>query len=524
MKNLADRIIAYFSPQRAIQRHFYRSKLAKLRLRSDAYAASKTNRMTGAWSATDANVNTILKNSGPTVRNRVRQLVRDFPYFARAVNVMVDYTVGQGILFQSRVDFPDGGLNKRAIQQIEDAFSFWADEADVARKLHYYELMQLAKRQDVETGEFLLVKTQPRNKSAYLPFALQIYEADWLTDLHAQAASPANEVDQGIEYNTATGEIMAYHFSDPDGWGKAQRIPADRVMHHFQTLRPGQLRGISPFVAGVLVAHDLGDYMDTEMDAAKMAAKYLTFVKTPNAYERQYGRVETDTDTDQQIETMENAIIEYLNPGEDIEIASNPRPGSNFPPMVKLVLTMLSVSTGVPYELLSGDYAGMNYSTSRTVRNDFAQQLRPICVRHIRHFCLPTLREFMDMAVLTGRLSLPGYYANPAPWLKSDWQPPGMESIDPLREVKARIDEVSFGLRSPQEIARSRGRDLEEVYREIAAANSLAEELGLDFTQTPATGVHNNPAAITGESEDAEEQDKADRTRRAHLSQLRAVR
>jgi len=44
-----------------------------------------------------------------------------------------------------------------------------------------------------------------------------------------------------------------------------------------------------------MVAHDLSDYMTAEMDSAKLAAKYLAFVKTNDAYGRQMG-LSTDDD------------------------------------------------------------------------------------------------------------------------------------------------------------------------------------------------------------------------------------
>jgi capsid protein len=72
---------------------------------------------------------------------------------------------------------------------------------------------------------------------------------------------------------------------------------------------------------------------------------------------------------------------------------------------------------------------------------------------------MKTFRPFMDAAVLSGRLSLPAYSTNPTAFLACEWQPPGMESIDPLRESKARIDEIKSGLRSPQEHVQARGRE-----------------------------------------------------------------
>jgi lambda family phage portal protein len=283
---------------------------------------------------------------------------------------------------------------------------------------------------------------------------------------------------------------------DPDGWGKQIRIPAEDVIHGFETLRPGQLRGISPFAPGLLLANDLNSIIDAEIDASKMAAKWLAMVTTDNPMGRQIGVGMTTDDDGQKIEELENAIIEYLRPGEKIELASNPRPGANFAPFVRLILTMLSISTNIPYELLTGDYQGMNYSTGKMVRNDFAQQLRPVISRHIRQFCDPIARAFMDEAFLAGKFSLPGYAVNPWPFWKFEWQPPGMESIDPGRETKARIDEIKTRLRSPQEIIKSRGRDPEDVVNEIAEFKRLCESKGLTMEETISTALANNPAAV----------------------------
>ena len=154
--NGVDKIVGVFSPRNALERKFFRDSLNKAKARSLQYAAAKTNRLTGPWSPLNADINTFIKNSSSAVRARVRQLVRDFPYFVRAVNVMCDYTVGPGIIFQSRIKDEKEKLNKKLIQKVEDSFNFWADEADISGKLHYYEMMELAKRQDLESGEFLI--------------------------------------------------------------------------------------------------------------------------------------------------------------------------------------------------------------------------------------------------------------------------------------------------------------------------------------------------------------------------------
>lgn len=503
-----DKYSADVAHEVALRRH--RQILSE---RSMQYAAAKTNRLTGAWTTQFPNVNDIISASSPAVRARVNQLVRDFPYFARALNNIVDYTVGPGIVYQSRVKMANGKLDKKRNQIIEDAFKWWADEADASGKLHYYDMMRLAKRQDAEIGEFLIVMAPIKDPNRYLPLALQIYEANWLTSARdnygtggiGMSANPGEtEIRQGVEYEKLTGRVKGYWFCDPYHGGQEVYISADQVIHGFDMLRPQQLRGISQMAPGVLLAHDLHDYMGAEIDGAKFAAKYLAFVKKQQPSLGQgLGGVTRETGEKgitRYIEELENAIVEYLKPGDDVVLAKSERPGTTFTPFVRLLLTMLSVTTGVPYELMTGDYQGINFSTCRIIRNDFQQQLRPISIRHIRQFGLRTQRGCLDWAVLTGKINLPGYFQNPRHYWESEWQPPGMEAVDPLREAKSQVEAIRALLKSPQEVARERGRDLEDVYREIKEAMDLAEQYGLPFDLTGIdTTLAPNPAAIMEE-------------------------
>ena len=113
-----DRAIGFFVPRREIHHRLDRQALHTLR--TEQYAAAKTTRLSGDWNPVDSNVNDIISASWASVTARTRQLVRDFPYFARAVDILVDYTVGSGILFQSRVRSSDGKLNKplKRIQKV----------------------------------------------------------------------------------------------------------------------------------------------------------------------------------------------------------------------------------------------------------------------------------------------------------------------------------------------------------------------------------------------------------------------
>jgi len=500
------------------------SRMMEARIRNFSlrmFAAAKESRLLGDWAPVGTDINTLIRTSNPTIRNRTRQLVGDFAYFARAAKNLVDFTVGEGIAFQSRVTRTTGKggkaeLDSRSIGKIEDARKWWMDECDASGRMHYYEMERLWRRQDVVDGESLLVFVWDRRPGRYLPLSLQAYEADWLSSEYSVALGD-NLVDQGLEFDRRTGRVVAAHFRVPDGFSpltgkvKSQRVPAEHFVHGFETLRPGQLRGISPFTPAILLADDLQEFIGANIDRAKMASKWLAFVETADIARWQQGRTSKDPETGHRLTVLENAIIDFMKPGDKVNVNTADVPGESFSPFAKFILQMLAVSVGVPYELVAGDYGGLNYNTTRTVRNDFAKATRPIIRRHCRQFGLQINRTFFDALYLTGKVDMPGYQQNPRHWWEGLWQPPGVEPLDLLRESRGQIDLVKNLLYSPQEIIIGRGRDPEEVLNELQEFKRMAEDRGLSLEEV-STALQSNPAAVAANGKGVKDNEQTGKT------------
>lgn len=498
--NTIDSGIGLFDPLAQVKRMRARQAVRSL---STQYAAAKTTKQTGDWRPADSSINDIIKNSSTLVRARAEQLVRDFPYFKRATSVIINHTVGTGIGYQSQIrESKDSNtLDTKINNMIEDAWKYWQDEADVAGKLHFVEMMRLLKREETTTGEFILVKRFVKDPNRISPFALQAYDARWFATYGADVTGK-NLFDQGIETDRGTGKVVAYHFEDPDNFKKAIKVPADLIVHGFETTKPGQLRGISEFASAIIVAHSLADYMDAEIDGAKMAAKWLAFIQCDDPVAQSMVESEVNpNNTDQRIETLENGIIQYLQKGEKVDMDSANRPGSSFGPFTQLILRMIAVSVDISYELLSGDYNRISFSNHRGIRNDMNQAFKPKQWRFIRQVVKPSFAGFLQGAVLTGKLKLPGFFDDPTPYFRGTWMPPGRSTSDPLREAKANETRLKGGLTSPQKILADTGDNIEDVYTDLVAAKDLADHLGLEFGES-STALANNPAALDPDLEE----------------------
>ena len=474
------------------------------------YAAAQMGRMTEHWMPAYGTVNELIASASPLVRRRMQQLVRDFPPFARAVNNLVDFTVGTGVRFQSQACLPGGAPDKRLQKRIEDSFEDWAARASVDGRMHFFETQQLVHRQICENGEFLAAFQQPKRPGRH-PVAVRLFEPAQLTELHAKTTAD-REIFQGVEYDPETGEIHGFHLEDesPRRFIRtAVRLDAADALHGVRMYRPGQLRGITEFAPAILLAGTLREAVEAELDGFSMASRWLAFVYSDDptaAFQGRGGSTGLKSDgTTQRVEEIENAVIEYLQPGEKIQLAEANRPGSNWEAFVRFILRMVAVTASVPYELLSGDYSGLSYTNLRAIRNDFRKVLATRQQADILHYCVPVFTRWLDWEALSGRLPMPGYFADPARFRKACWIPSGMPSVDPLREAKADVEMIKAKLRSPQQVILSRGDDPEEVLDQIASWRELCADRDLEFdAQAVSTAMQNNPAAVMGEAEEEE--------------------
>lgn len=510
-----DKLIGVFSPKSQLDRVLARENI---NLREAKYAAAKTTLQSGGWTTQgDTKINTLVQNSSGILRARARQLVRDMPAMATAIDRLVDHQVGKGSTLQCRIKGADGNLNTILNQQIEDAWKYWCDEADETGRLHFDEIQQLACRQEYEIGEYIFIKKRTRMNGRYLPFSLMVLESDQLTS----QARPltGNDIIEGVEYEKRTGRAVAYHFDDPDRWNKTLRIPAEQVIIGYKTLRPGQLRGVTPLAPVLLLSHSLRDYLDAEVSTAQRAARWLAFVTSPNpqetmaAFGAATSSVYTDSN-DQAKYTMEmgNAVVDFLKTGEDVTIANHNRPGDAFTPFVRHLLQTFAATVGCTYELVSGDYE-LKYTGARVARNDMNKALGVRRARLIRQLCENVRREFMDWAVLTGKVDIPDYFRNPAPYMNAVWMHDGQDAIDPLREGRAEADAILNKTRSPQEILIARGRDPEQVLDEFKEWNQMLKDRGL-YEEPTDTGLQTNPAAVGAPEGGGQKQEKIAHLRR----------
>lgn len=474
------------------------------------FDAGQHHRRLRGFRATRAHVNALIAASGPDITARARWLVRNNGYAVNAVESWAANTVGDGIKPISKIG---DAARKEELQRLWLA---WTDEADSEGLTDFYGLQRRAAREVFMAGEvFFRIRMRRADDGLTVPVQLQMLPAEMLPLEQTGIAANGNVIRQGIEFDRI-GRRVAYHFlrrhpgdsTDPGLAGDIVRVPASEVIHVIDPVEGGQLRGVSKLAPAIVKLFLLDQYDDAELDRKKVAAMYAMFVTSP-APENPFAPAEEE-DVPTGVEISPGQIVR-LDPGEDVTVGQPADSGATYEPFQYRTLLQISAALGIPYPYLANDMVKGNFSNSRLALIEFRRRVS--AWQHsvmVWQLCRPVYARWMDAAVLSGALTLPGYETNRAQLLTADWLPTKWDWVDPLKDANAEIAQIEAGLKSRTQAIAERGYDAEQVDCEIAAERARERALGLDFRRpgSPAQGVQVVPAGVDG----ADQTDNTDTT------------
>lgn len=456
--------------------------------RRRSYEGALMSRLTSDWISQGTSQDAEVRGSMRILRNRVRQLCRDNDYAKQALRAIATNVVGTGIKFQSQVRQQRGGkLNPKVNQAIEQAWDEWCrkDSCDVAGRLCFADIERLAITSTAESGEVLirLIK-QPFGRSK-IPLALEVIESDLLDENYNGVGDNGNEVRMGVEVDKWHRPVAYWFFQKHPGdfqygqkgnpYQKRIRVPAEEVIHLFRHERPLQTRGIPWFASALTRLHHLSGYEQSEVIAARAGASLMGFVSSPEGQ-----LVEEAIEDGERVTAFEPGTIKYLAPGESFTVPSLQRPDT-FEPFMRQMLRAVAAGLGVSYETVSRDFSQTNYSSSRLSLLEDRDNYRVLQDWLTENLHQVIFDAWLDMAVLSGALSLSGYDLDPSRFNQARWLPRGWAWVDPLKEVQAYKEAVRCGFMTQADVIAQSGGDLEELLANRTNELQQAQDLGLVF-------------------------------------------
>lgn len=471
--NIIDKIIGWVSPQRAYERQAYRDALRQ-------YDAASMDRLSSDWQPAYGTAEQLATGSRDIIRGRARAAEMNSDLAESAVIALLRNVIGTGIIPQAKVRNRNGKLNNDLNKKIEKAWAKWAEpeNADIRGISNFYELQEMALRRMVYDGEILVNKT---SQGSYLPLSIQLIEAENIGAV--SITNGKNNIINGVEV-TEHGRPVAYHVSQTDPMGLRSfdtvRLSTDQAFLLFKPKRPSQIRGISLLALVLRRIHDIDEYMDADLIAARVAACFSVFVTSQNSA-RQSAILPRDKKGRPNI-TMAPGMVRHLSPGESIEFADPKRNAGTASEYSATQTRRIASGLGMSADIVARNISG-NFSAARQNLLEDQKTFRQVQKFIITHFCMPIWKAFIDALYLAGELPS-DYLANKDKYQEVAWLAPGWSWIDPVKEVNANKEAIKSGLTTLEDVCASSGRDWEEVLEQRKLEQDRAKELGvlLDYS------------------------------------------
>jgi len=498
--NWFDSLIGFFSPRAKFKRMQY--KKAGDVLFGGArrkYEGASVGRRTDDWFTPSFSANSEIARDLFRLRARSRDLVRNNAYASRGIDVIVNNTVGKGIINEIQVVDPNRTGRPRGTptpreRELKSIWNNWArtTACDYEGRKDLVGLQRQAMRAVAESGECLIRRRRTRRRSflgpdgverPIPPVQLQILESDHLDARRMQIfQSNGNKVILGIEFSDDQ-KRLAYHLfrrhpgsfntspAIPLSSVRTVRVPASNIIHMYRADRPGQIRGVPWLSPVILRLRDIDKYEDFQLVRQQTAACWAAFVHDIEGFDANATNKEVEI-----AEKLEPGMIEILPPGKSIEFGKPPEV-ENYKEYMQQLLHSISAGLGISFEALTTDYSDVNFSSARMGHLEFQRNIDSWrCEIMLPQMLDNVFNWFLEGVELLG---IPTQNAI------AKFTPPARIMVDPTKEVPAQKDAIRAGLMTQSEAIRQSGVDPESFYQEKVRDDKRLDKLELVLDSDP---------------------------------------
>jgi lambda family phage portal protein len=480
----------------------------------DYHSASQGRRFAG-YGVSRNGPNATLNGSLSTLISRSRHAFRNSPMVKKAISSNATNTVGTGIIPRFRSS--DEDFNE-AMRKTFEVFSTQCDPEGV---LSLYGNQALWNQSQRLSGEvFVRRRRRSLNSNLLIPLQVQTLESDFVPLTLNETRKNGNKIKSGIEFNSSGARVAYWMYKSHPGEYDQNvdltnliRVPAADIIHLFKPERPGQIRGEPEASTSLLKVKTYESYDDAELQRKESKAGYTGMIirkeydEDDFNYDPMSGKSLFDEDSEESAEIRPGTFISGL-PGEDLKLFEGDNTGSGYKDYTREQKLMIAASFNIPYELMTGDWSGVNDRIFRA----FIQEYRRGISMDQELLKFQALRKIKDWAIqaaiLAGVVSPVNYAANFHDYHKVDWRPHAWKHIHPVQDIQAQVMAKDNNLNAGDDLVAESGKEAEEVDLKNVLAEvrrkNLREEYGL------ADAVMGDGGVIDNEDED-EDEDEPDK-------------
>jgi lambda family phage portal protein len=499
-----DRLVGWFDPQKGVERLRARATMASI---GGYDGGRRERRATKRWRPGQASADADILGDLPDLRGRARDLARNVPIAAGAINTKVTGVLGEGLRLQASIDHEALGITEeeadRMEREQEREWTLFSATADFTKVQHFDELQSLMMRSADESGDVFVIRRYRADKGDVYGTKLQVIEADRVSNpsygMDSEEIAGGVEIDKNgvhVAYHIANRHQIEAHGATATKWERVPAMTRDGrklVIHLFERTRPEQTRG-APYLAPVIeLLKQLGNYSDAEVTAAVISAMFTLAIETAADDDMNPIIGEHDSSLDDNEVKLGNGAVISLAPGEKANPINPGRPNANFDPFFQSMCRQIGVALELPYELLIKHFTA-SYSASRAALEMAWQYFRKQRAWFARRICQTSYEWMMEEAVASGRLNRPGFFTDPIArmaYVDANWIGPSRISLDPLKEAKAdAVDVLELGVKTREQVCLERaGGQIEKKAPQLAKERRLLVDAMPEPAQS-ATGAN----------------------------------
>lgn len=457
------------------------------------YDAAAISRLYSDWVNSADGPNTETRLSLAILRARSRNLANNNDHVKRFLSLLTQNVIGDmGIRMLPDARNERGEPDNDANTKIANAWYDWCRKGICTAdgRLSFRDAQILALKTVARDGENLVKHIRGEHEAGNLfAYAIQLLEPDHLDDKYEQAGYEKRVI-MGVEVNRYTRPLAYYILTEhPNerrygvyGYGRRQRIAADRILHTYIVERANQVRGIPWLHTAMRRLKMLGGYEEAELVAARLGASKMGFFKSADGSPPPIDSA-SDDGKGEFVHDAEPGIFSILPDGYDFEPFDPQHPNSSFDAFVKATLRGIASGLNLSYNSLANDLEGVNYSSLRQGALDDRDGWRCVQAWFIENYLQPIYEKWLVHALATQLQLPPRKMEN---YLYPRWKPRGWQWVDPQKEVNANVVAIQNGIKSRTDIHAERGTDIEDTFIELQLEQKLAEKHGISISGKPA--------------------------------------
>jgi len=455
----------------------------------------------------------------PLATARAIDSMQNVGWIAGGIEQAVANTVGTGLRLDAKPArrlFASNTSYSEWTKKVEEEFAIYARnpyECDVEARRNFGQQQAVALRSYFAAGEAVAEFPWRRRPGATYATKTRVVPPQRLS----QRSADLDRIIQGVQMD-ADGMPVAYLFRVDDklaGLGaygqeivKRARDGMGRpnVLHVFDGMA-GQVRGITPLVPALRVARQFDQLANATLMKAIISQAFAASITSDEVTEeairglitpqeearfKSQGVSPYDVWFEAQSGWYDRAAIDlgvagrlvHLFPGQKLDLHASEGAPPNFKDFALFLLREIARALGITYESMTGDYAGVTFSSVRFATDEIWRIVMMRRQNIVAPFCQAVYEAWLEEAIDNGTIEFPGgienFIMNRAAACNAEWKGSPKPQADEGVAARANETHLKMGTKSEFQIAEENGEDYEDVVVERARAKQLRKENGID--------------------------------------------